>query len=76
MKRVKLIKNSDGRFETFYNDEHYSTLTCGNRFHLLCCDCVKKIPGRIEYNRYGYYWVSDDQLEVEYLRNGIIGFVK
>lgn len=76
MKRVKLFENSLGRFETFYNDKQYSTLTCGNRLYLFDEE-DKLVLGRVEHNsKYGYYWVSDDGLQIEYLRNGIYGYVE
>ena len=75
MKRVKLFENSEGRFETFFKGEHYSTLTCGNRLYLFDEDDVL-CPGRVEHNNYGYYWICDDGLQIEYLRNGIYGYVE
>lgn len=77
MKKIKLKKNSDGRFETYFKNEYYSTLTCGSRLYLPCeeCDCNELIPGRVEHNiHHGYFWISDDYLQVEYLKDGLIGY--
>ena len=68
-----------GRFDCYnaLTDKFEQTLTMGNSFILILDEDDLEVPGRIEHNStHGYYWTDTEEVMVQYLRDGMKGYVE